>query len=77
MIDKLFKKLPYVKISREAVENDVEMILGVFLSLSAGSLVYVGASHLLPQSEAEHKRFSLIALATGILVAFVIVFSKK
>jgi zinc and cadmium transporter len=54
-----------------------ETILGALLSLSAGSLVYVGASHLLPQSEAEPKRFSLIALATGILVAFVIVFSKK
>ena len=54
-----------------------ESILGPLLSLSAGSLVYVGASHLLPQSETEHKRFSLIALATGILVAFVIIFSKQ
>lgn len=54
-----------------------ESILGLLLSLSAGSLVYVGASHLLPQSEAEHKRFSLIALATGVLVALVIIFSKQ
>jgi zinc and cadmium transporter len=54
-----------------------ESTLGSLLSLSAGSLVYVGASHLLPQSEAEHKRFSLIALATGVLVAFVIIFSKQ
>lgn len=53
-----------------------EPVLGALLSLSAGSLVYVGASHLLPQSETEHKRFSLIALATGVLVAFVIIFSK-
>jgi zinc and cadmium transporter len=53
-----------------------EPILGSLLSLSAGSLVYVGASHLLPQSETEHRRFSLIALGTGILVAFVIIFSK-
>jgi zinc and cadmium transporter len=54
-----------------------ESILGLLLSLSAGSLVYVGASHLLPQSETEHKRFSLIALGTGILVALVIIFSKQ
>jgi zinc transporter ZupT len=54
-----------------------ESFLGPFLSLSAGSLVYVGASHLLPQSETEHKRFSLIALGTGILVAFVIIFAKQ
>jgi zinc transporter ZupT len=53
-----------------------ESILGPLLSLSAGSLVYVGASHLLPQSESEHKRFSLMALGAGILVAFVIIFSK-
>jgi len=54
-----------------------ESTLGSLLSLSAGSLVYAGASHLLPQSEAEHKRLSLIALATGVLVAFVIIFSKQ
>lgn len=54
-----------------------ESILGALLSLSAGSLVYVGASHLLPQSEKEHKRFSLIALGTGVLVAFVIILAKQ
>lgn len=54
-----------------------ESILGLLLSLSAGSLIYVGASHLLPQSEAEHKKFSLIALGTGVLVAFIIIFSKQ
>jgi zinc transporter ZupT len=54
-----------------------EPILGLLLSLSAGSLVYVGASHLLPQSEKEHKRFSIIALGTGVMVAFVIIFSKQ
>ena len=53
-----------------------DQILGALLSLSAGSLIYVGASHLLPQAEMEHKRFSLIALGTGVLVALVIIFSK-
>jgi zinc and cadmium transporter len=50
--------------------------LGVLLSLSDGALVYVGATHLLPHAEREPRRFSLIALATGILVAAGIVATK-
>jgi zinc transporter ZupT len=50
--------------------------LGALLSLSAGALVYVGATHLLPQAMREPKTFSLVALAGGILVAVVIIFSK-
>jgi zinc and cadmium transporter len=44
-------------------------VLGMLLSLSAGALVYVGASHLLPAVEKENKRYTLLALASGILVA--------
>jgi len=51
-------------------------LLGTLLSFSAGALVYVGATHLLPQAEQEQRRFSLIALGSGILVAVVIVLSK-
>jgi ZIP family zinc transporter/zinc and cadmium transporter len=51
-------------------------LLGILLSISAGALVYVGATHLLPQAEKEHARFSFIALAAGIIVAIIIVFSK-
>ena len=50
--------------------------LGVLLAISAGALVYVGASHLLPEVEKENKRFSLIALMAGVLVAAIIVTSK-
>jgi zinc and cadmium transporter len=50
--------------------------LGCLLSLSAGALVYVGATHLLPRAEQEKKKYSLIALAGGVLVAVVIVASK-
>jgi len=53
-----------------------ESFLGALLSFSAGALVYVGATHLLPQSEAEHKRYSLFALGAGILIALIVVFSK-
>lgn len=60
---------PYISaISRE--------ILGALLAFSAGALVYVGATHLLPQSESEQRRGSLLALSAGILVAVALVFSK-
>jgi len=50
--------------------------LGALLALSAGALVYVGATHLLPKAEQEHKKFSLVVLGAGVLVAFIIVLSK-
>jgi zinc transporter ZupT len=51
-------------------------LLGALLAFSAGALVYVGATHLLPQTETEHKNYSLFALGAGILVAIVIIFSQ-
>lgn len=50
--------------------------LGALLALSAGALIYVGATHLLPKAEQEHKKFSLVALAGGVLVAVIVVASK-
>ena len=51
-------------------------LLGALLAFSAGALVYVGATHLLPQAETEHKKYSLFALSAGILVALAIILSK-
>lgn len=51
-------------------------LLGALLAFSAGALVYVGATHLLPQAEMEHKKYSLFALGAGILVALVIILPK-
>jgi zinc and cadmium transporter len=51
-------------------------LLGTLLSVSAGALVYVGATHLLPHAEREPARYSLVALAGGILVAAGIIVSK-
>jgi zinc and cadmium transporter len=48
-------------------------VLAVLLALSAGALIYVGATHLLPMAEREPRRFSLLALAAGILVAIGII----
>ncbi|QBQ55593.1 ZIP family metal transporter [Nitrosococcus wardiae] len=53
-------------------------LLGALLSLSAGVLIYVGATHLLPQAEneKEHRNYSLLAFGADILVAILIVLSK-
>ena len=53
-----------------------QSLLGSLLALSSGALVYVGATHLLPQAEKEHRRYSLCAMGAGILVAVIIVLSK-
>jgi zinc and cadmium transporter len=50
--------------------------LGILLSVAAGALIYVGATHLLPRTETEPKKYSLIALGTGILVAIAMNFSS-
>jgi zinc transporter ZupT len=44
-------------------------ILAGLLATSAGVLIYVGASHLLPTAEREPQRYSLLALGLGVLVA--------
>jgi zinc transporter ZupT len=49
--------------------------LGLMLAISAGALVYVGASHLLPEVEQENRRYTILALAAGVLVAVGIVLS--
>lgn len=50
--------------------------IGILLAISAGALVCVGASHLLPAVEKENKSYSILALAVGVLVAVVIVMSR-
>lgn len=52
-------------------------LLVMLLALSAGALIYVAATHLLPRAECERHRFSLLALAAGMPVALVIVMSKS
>jgi zinc transporter ZupT len=63
-------------LSYPAISRIPRPALGSLLALSAGALIYVGASHLLPEVEKENKRHSLIFFAVGILVAVVIVISK-
>lgn len=63
-------------VSYPVISEIEEQMLGALLSLSAGALVYVGATHLLPKAEQEHKKYSFVALAGGVLVAIIIVMSK-
>lgn len=51
-------------------------MLGLLLALSAGALIYVGATHLLPRAELEPRRFSLVAVMAGVVVALGIILSK-
>ncbi len=50
--------------------------LGSLLAVSAGALIYVGATHLLPRAEQEPKKYSVVALGGGVIVALAIVLSK-
>ena len=54
-----------------------QSVLGMLFFLSAGTLIYVGATHLLPYAEAKPKRYSIIAFILGVLIAITIVFTKK
>ncbi|MBU0758082.1 MAG: ZIP family metal transporter [Nanoarchaeota archaeon] len=65
-----------VLISYPFISSMNRSILGVLLSISAGALVYVGSSHLLPTAEKDPKRFDILALGAGIFVAVIIILSK-
>jgi ZIP family zinc transporter len=53
-----------------------ESTLGAMLAVSAGALVYVGATHLLPHVEHEGRPLSMLAMLGGVLIALIIVISK-
>jgi zinc and cadmium transporter len=63
-------------VSYPFIERIERSALGNLLAFSAGALVYVGASHLLPAVERENKKYTLLSMAVGILVATLIVISK-
>ena len=51
-------------------------VLGMLLATSGGALIYVGASHLLPEVEKAARRYSVLSLAAGVLVAGLIVMAN-
>jgi zinc and cadmium transporter len=60
-------------ISFPVISRIGQPVLAALLALSAGALIYVGASHLLPTAEREPRRYNLLALGAGVLVAFGII----
>lgn len=63
-------------VSYPLISDISKPMLGSLLSASAGALLYVGATHLLPKAEQEHKKYSFVALGGGVLVAIIIFLSK-
>ena len=53
-----------------------EPFLGSLLALSAGVLIYVGATHLLPEVEKENKPFTALTLLAGVATGVLIILSK-
>jgi len=50
--------------------------LGLSMGAVAGVLIYLSASHLLPEVDHENHRHSYVAFVLGILLAFVFFFTK-
>lgn len=50
--------------------------LGLMLAFSAGALLYVGATHLLPAVDNEERKYTLLTMLAGIAVAVIIVIIK-
>jgi zinc transporter ZupT len=48
----------------------------MLLAISAGALVCVGTSHLIPAVKQENRKYSVFTLTAGVLVAVIIVLSK-
>lgn len=53
-----------------------ESHLGLMLGCVAGVLIYISASHLLPEARGEEKKHSSVAFLGGVALALFIVFSK-
>jgi zinc transporter ZupT len=49
--------------------------LGVLLALSVGALIYVGATHLLPEVEEQNRIHTIVTLAAGVLIGAIIAIS--
>ncbi len=50
-------------------------VLGMLLGFVSGVLIYVSASHLLPEAREHEKRHSFLAFTVGVALASFIVFT--
>mgnify|MGYP001055859025 CR=1 FL=1 len=49
--------------------------LGGLLAVAGGALVYVGATHLLPEVEEQSGAYTIVTLAAGVLVGVIVILS--
>ena len=63
-------------ISYPFIQSIDRKALGLMLAFSAGALLCVGATHLLPAVEKESKGCTIPSLLAVILIAFIIVMTK-
>lgn len=63
-------------ISYPFVSQIDQSTLGTLLGLAGGALTYVGATHLLPEVAEQGRRYTILTLATGVLVGVVIIASR-
>ncbi len=59
------------------VKNLNSSVLGLALGFVVGVLVYVSASHLLPETREHEKKHSTFAFLAGVLLALLMVFIEK
>lgn len=59
------------------VSKLIEPALGLALGFVVGILIYISASHLLPEAREHEKEHSFMAFTTGIALALFIMFSSK
>ncbi len=59
-------------ISYPFISNLNKTVLGTLLSMAAGALVYVSATHLLPETE-HGKKWNMVSLFAGIMLAVLII----
>lgn len=50
-----------------------DSVLGLLLGFVVGVLIYISASHLLPEAAGHQKKHSFVALLAGVMLAFIIV----
>jgi len=63
-------------ISYPAVSRIDDATLGALLALAAGMLVYVGATHLLPEAEHQRRPYAWLAFGAGVATAVLMVITE-
>ena len=63
-------------VSYPAVSRIDNATLGALLSFAAGMLVYVGATHLLPEAEHQRRPYAWLAFGAGVVTAILMLLTK-